>query len=336
MATKDKLVFRVEEVQKIEREILKVICHEIRDVLKSVSLMDLMTTEELRLRANKPLMLQNSKGSFFINTEGKLTESRANLFYVNQEQIIKTLELVSENSIYAFQDEIKNGYLTIRGGHRVGITGRVVLCEDGIKNIKDISGLNIRFSREVSGCSSGIVKYIINGKKSIYNTLIVSPPQCGKTTMLRDITRVISDGIDGIGFRGLKVGIVDERSEIAACYKGVPQNRVGTRTDVLDACPKQLGMMMMLRSMSPDLIVTDEIGTSGDKNAVMQVVNAGVKVITTAHGYNVSQLKTRKEVLSLMQEKVFERYVVLSARRGPGTVEEIIDGETLDILYKGD
>ena len=191
------------------------------------------------------------KGSF-INTEGKLTESRANLFYVNQEQIIKTLELVSENSIYAFQDEIKNGYLTIRGGHRVGITGRVVLCEDGIKNIKDISGLNIRFSREVSGCSSGIVKYIINGKKSIYNTLIVSPPQCGKTTMLRDITRVISDGIDGIGFRGLKVGIVDERSEIAACYKGSAEQG-GTRTDVLDACPKQLADDDA-KSMSPDLV----------------------------------------------------------------------------------
>ncbi|HPT92076.1 MAG TPA: stage III sporulation protein AA [Acetivibrio sp.] len=336
METKDKPVFRVEEVQKFEREILRVICHDIREVIKKVSLVDLMTTEELRLRANKPLMLQNSRGSFFLNSEGKLTESRANLYYVSQEQIIKTLELVSENSIYAFQDEIKNGYLTIRGGHRVGITGRVVLCEDGIKNIKDISGLNIRFSREVFGCSSGVVKYMINGEKGIYNTLIVSPPQCGKTTMLRDITRVISDGIDGMNFRGLKVGVVDERSEIAACYKGVPQNRVGTRTDVLDACPKQLGMLMMLRSMSPDVIVTDEIGSNGDRDAIMQVVNAGVKIITTAHGYNISQLKTRKEVLSLMQEKIFERYIVLSSRKGPGTVEEIIDGETLNVLYKGE
>lgn len=336
MITKDKQVFKVDEVRSFERDILRLISQEIRCVIEKVGLADLMTTEEIRLRANKPLMIQNSKGSYFVNMEGKLTTSRANLFYVTQEQIIKTLELISENSIYAFQDEIKNGFLTIRGGHRVGITGRVVLNGDSVKNIKDISGLNIRVSREVTGCSLKVLKYIVDGENRVYNTLIVSPPQCGKTTMLRDITRVLSDGIDSIGFKGLKVGVIDERSEIAACYKGVPQNRIGTRTDVLDACPKQLGMTMMLRSMSPDVIITDEIGSSGDRDAIMQVLNGGIKVISSAHGYNVSGLKTRKEVLSLMEEKVFERYIVLSARKGPGTVEEIIDGESMSILYKGD
>ncbi|MFZ5987145.1 MAG: stage III sporulation protein AA [Bacillota bacterium] len=336
MITKDKQVLKMDEVQSIERDVLRFVCQDIRQVLTRVSLMDLITLEEIRLRANKPVMLQNSKGSFFLNSEGKLTDSKLNLFYVTQEQIMKTLELISENSIYAFQDEIKNGFLTLKGGHRVGITGRVVLEGNNIKNIKDISGLNIRISREVTGCALEVMKYIISGDRDVYNTLIISPPQCGKTTILRDITRILSDGMDELKFRGVKVGVIDERSEIAACYKGVPQNRVGMRTDVLDACPKQLGMIMMLRSMSPDVIVTDEIGSSGDKEALMQVLNAGIKIISTAHGYNVSELKTRREVLSLMEDKVFERFIVLSTRRGPGTVEEIIDGKTKSILYKGD
>ncbi|HHV28595.1 stage III sporulation protein AA [Acetivibrio mesophilus] len=336
MVTKENWVFSVEEVQSFEKDILRMICPQIREVLKRIAVTELMTAEEIRLRANKPLMVQSKMGSFFVNLDGKLTTSRINLFYVSQEQIIKTLELISENSIYAFQDEIRNGFLTIRGGHRVGIAGRVVLNGDIIKNIKDVSGLNIRIAREVNGCSSKVLKYIISNEKHVYNTLIVSPPQCGKTTLLRDITRVISDGIDEIGFKGLKVGVIDERSEIAACYKGVPQNRVGTRTDVLDACPKQIGMIMMLRSMSPDVIVTDEIGSKGDKDALSQVLNAGVKVISTAHGYNISELKSRKEVLSLMDENMFERYIVLSARKGPGTVEEIIDGTNMSILYKGE
>ncbi|GAE87642.1 stage III sporulation protein AA [Acetivibrio straminisolvens] len=336
MVTKEDCIFSVEKLQCFEKDILRMICSPIRDVIKKVPVTELMTTEEIRLRANKPLMIQNEKGSFFVNLDGRLTTNRLNLFYVSQEQIAKTLELISENSIYAFQDEIRNGFLTIRGGHRVGIVGRVVLNGDTVKNIKDVSGLNIRISKEVAGCSSKVLKYIITSEKHVYNTLIVSPPQCGKTTLLRDITRAISDGIEEMGFRGLKVGLIDERSEIAACYKGVPQNRVGTRTDVLDACPKQIGMIMMLRAMSPDVIVTDEIGNKGDEDALIQVLNAGVKIISTAHGYNVSELKSRKEVLNLIEEKMFERYIVLSARKGPGTVEEIIDGTNMSILYKGE
>ncbi|TYQ13362.1 UNVERIFIED_CONTAM: stage III sporulation protein AA [Acetivibrio alkalicellulosi] len=334
MITKDNWVLKMEEVKPFEKEVLNFLCKDIRDVLKKVNPLEFNTLEEIRLRSGKPLMLENIRGSFFLNYEGRLTTKKGNLFYITSEHILKTLELVSENSVYAFIDEIKNGYLTLKGGHRIGITGRVVLEGDKIKNIKDISGLNIRISKEVTGCSLKAMKYILNGNNDIFNTLIISPPQCGKTTMLRDITRNISDGMEEIGFRGLKVGVIDERSEIAACYKGVPQNRVGTRTDVLDGCPKGLGMVMMLRSMSPDVVVTDEIGSRGDKESIMQVLNAGIKIISTAHGYNISQLKTRKEVLSLIEERVFERYIVLSGKEGPGTLDEIIDGKTMNILYR--
>ncbi|AUG57673.1 stage III sporulation protein AA [Acetivibrio saccincola] len=334
MLTKDKHIVKMADIQSFEREILKFLSYGLKEVLKKVNPLELVNLEEIRIRALKPVMLQNRRGRFFLNCDGKLTNNKFNLFYMDQEQILKTLTLISENSIYAYQDEIKNGFLTLKGGHRVGIAGRVVLEGERIKNIKDISSLNIRISKEITDCSLKIIKYIINDKNEVYNTLIISPPGCGKTTMLRDITRNLSDGIEKLGFKGVKVGLIDERSEIAACYRGVPQKKVGVQTDVLDACPKQLGMTIMLRSMSPDVIVTDEIGGRGDKDSIIEVLNAGIKIITTAHGYNISQLKTRKEVLSLMEEKVFERFIVLSGEEGPGTVEEIVDGKSMDVIYR--
>lgn len=333
--TKDKQIFKMDDVHNFEGEVLKYISQDLRNILKKVSLKDVLSLQEIRMRANRPLMISNGDGSFFIDFDGSLTKRGLNLVYVSSEQILKTLELISENSIYAFQEEIKNGFVTLKGGHRVGITGKVVLEGGNIRNIKDISGLNIRIAREVYGCSNGVLKYIVNGSE-IYNTLIISPPQCGKTTILRDIARNLSDGIVEMGFEGVKVGIVDERSEIASCYRGVAQNRVGVRTDILDGCPKNLGMVMMLRSMSPNVIITDEIGNKGDGDSLRQVQNAGIKVITTAHGYNISQLKSRIEVLNMMEEKIFERYIVLSSRKGPGTIEEVIDGRTMKNICRED
>lgn len=316
----------------VEREIIKFLSYELRSVIQKIDLKELESLEEIRLRADKPMMLQNNQGDWFVDRNGKLTRHKDNLKFVQQDELIKTLELMSENSIYAYQDDIKNGFITLRGGHRIGIVGRVVSDGNGIRNIKDISALNIRVSREIIGCSEKIIKYIVKNKIDIYNTLIISPPQCGKTTMLRDITRFLSDGIGSLDFKGIKVGVVDERSEIAACFKGVAQNHLGVRTDVLDGCPKSLGMTLLLRSMSPQVIITDEIGNSGDKEAVMQVINAGVRIITSAHGYNVSELKARKEVIGLIEGKVFERYIVLSNSKGPGTVDEVIDGITMKTI----
>jgi stage III sporulation protein AA len=288
--------------------------------------------EEIRLRAGKPLVLQNWFREWFIGSDGLPSPKPSGSFIVTQQDIRATLELMSENSIYAYQDEIKNGFITIRGGHRVGLAGRAVLDGGSIKNIKDISGLNIRISNQVIGCSSKVLRYLIRNSADIYNTLIISPPQCGKTTILRDIARNISNGVPELGFKGVKVAIVDERSEIAASLKGVPQNDVGLRTDVLDGCPKSIGMKMMIRSMSPKVIITDEIGNDGDREAVHNVLNAGVRIITTAHGYNISELKSRREVLMLMEDKVFERYIVLDDSKGPGTLAEVVDGTEMKVI----
>jgi len=318
---------------KREDEILSYICKRLSNAVRLATLGNLSQIEEIRLRAERPLILEGSGNEWFVEKNCRLSQNTRDPLIVTREDINETLMMMSENSIYAYQEEINNGYITLRGGHRVGICGRVNLENKSVKNIKDVSGLNIRIAREVKGCSSKLFKYMISDKGTIYNTLIISPPQCGKTTILRDIARNISNGMHEYGFKGQKVGIVDERSEIAAMYKGVPQYDIGIRTDVLDGCPKSIGMPMMLRSMSPAVVITDEIGNTGDSEIIMQVMNAGVKICTSAHGYNISELKTRREVLKILEEKVFERFVVLNNKKGPGTVHEIIDGTSMEVLY---
>lgn len=313
----------------LKRDILPMLATRVAHAIEGAVIYGLEPLEEVRLRAGRPLVLQNYYKEWFIGQDGLLCAKPAGSFIVTQDDIKGSLELMSENSIYAYQDEIRNGYITFRGGHRAGLAGKVVLEGGIVKNIKDISGLNIRLANQIFGCSAKVIRYLIRENSDIYNTLIISPPQCGKTTILRDIARSLSNGLPELGFRGVKVAIVDERSELAACHKGIAQNDVGLRTDVLDGCPKNIGMPMMIRSMSPKVIITDEIGNDGDREAVHSVLNAGVRIITTAHGYNVSEMKSRREVLRLIEDKVFERYVVLGNTNGPGTLEEVIDGTNM-------
>lgn len=340
MGTEEKTACRKEQMalrdscRDMERDIFQYISPGIRAVLSSVDKREMETLEEIRLRAGKPLMLHTRGEEWFVGPDSILKRKSGGAFVVSSEEVLKSFELMCENSIYAFQDEIKSGFITLRGGHRVGICGKAVLEGCNLKLIKDISGLNIRMSRQVKGCASEIIKYVISGSRDIFNTLIISPPQCGKTTILRDMARLLGDGINPLGFYGVKVAIIDERCEIASCYKGIPQNDVGCRTDVLDGCPKQIGMAIMLRSMSPQVIITDEIGNEGDYDAVMKVMNSGVKLITSAHGYNISELKSRQEVIKLIEKKVFERLVVLDSSKGPGTVREIVDGRNMEVIYR--
>lgn len=322
-----------QKLKSVENEILPFLIASIKIILLKIDNNILDNLEEIRLRVNKPLMVFYKNADWFVTSDGMLTKEISSAYLVSQQEIIKTMTLMSESSVYAYQEEIKSGYLTLRGGHRVGLCGKVILQDNQIRNIKDFSGLNIRVAKEVTGCSKHIINYITKGNCDIYNTLIVGPPQCGKTTILRDIARIISSGDQSIDFSGLKVGIVDERSEIAACYKGIPQNNIGCRTDIMDGCPKSLGMEMLLRSMSPNIIITDEIGTQGDKAALLKVLNSGVKIISSAHGYSITELKMREELLELIKSCVFERYIVLSSSNGPGTLEEVVDSQLIPI-YK--
>ncbi len=258
--------------------------------------------EEIRLRAEKPLIIRTSLDEI-------VTE-----YIVTSEDILTSLERICENSVYTYQNQICGGFITVTGGHRVGITGNAVMEEGRVININHISSLNFRMAREVIDCSRPILKYITDYDNNIIkNTLIVSPPGAGKTTILRDLVRNISNGFNG--FRGQNVGLVDERGEIAAMYRGVAQNDVGIRTDVIDNVPKVIGMRLLIRSMAPQVIVADEIGGEDETEIINYAVCSGVSGIFTAHGNNFNDLLLNPTLNELIKLNIIQRLVFLENKR---------------------
>lgn len=313
----------------VTREISPVLPPNLQALLAAAPAEILACTEEVRLRQGRPLLLTAAGRDIMLTAEGRVTEQAGTACFITASDIAKAAQLISGSSIYAFEDEIRSGFITIRGGHRVGITGRAVLEGGRVKTIKNISGFNIRVAREIKGAADKFVPYLFNRQAGVFfHTLVISPPGCGKTTLLRDIIRQISNGLPAHNITGQTVGLVDERSEIAGCYLGVPQKDIGIRTDVLDACPKAEGMMMLLRAMAPKVIAADEIGRREDALAVEEALNAGVKVLTTAHGKDRDDLRQRPVLKELLAGNVFERLVILSRSRGVGTVEAVLDCKT--------
>lgn len=288
--------------------------------------------EEIRLRLGRPLMICGDGWDYCINECGQPVTDVDYSYFITKNDINSASEIIQNFSAYSFNEELRNGYITIPGGHRIGITGKTVLENENIKTIKDISFINYRIARSIFGAADKVIKYIIDEDLNIFNTIIISPPQCGKTTLIRDMVRQLSDGIQELRFKGKKIGLIDERSEIAACFMGKPRNDVGYRTDVLDACPKAKGIIIMIRSMSPEIIATDEIGKVEDADALLEAVNAGVKVISTIHGKNIDDLYKKAE-LKRVHNNIFERIIVLNRSQGVGTVEGIYDNNR-NVLFK--
>ena len=204
----------------------------------------------------------------------------------------------------------------MQGGHRVGITGNAVIKDGKVTNINYVSSLNFRIAKQVLGASNKIINYVLNEEEnSIYSTLIVSPPGVGKTTILRDLIRKLSNGIEQINYSGINVGVVDERGEIAAMYKGVAQNDIGIRTDVIDNMPKPEAMRLLVRSMAPDLIACDEIGSLEDITAIDYAMCSGVKGIFTAHGNSLEEINRNMELAKLLNKHIFERIILLNPEK---------------------
>lgn len=314
-----------------ENQVVRLFSANIRRRLEKLSL-DYAQVYEIRLRVQSPCLILYRGEEFFLGQSGCMTREQAQAYRVTGEDIQETMEHIAGYSLYAYEEEIRQGYLTVQGGHRVGIAGKAILDGEHIRGVKYISYINVRLSHQVKGCASFVMPYI-RTSDSIYHTLIISPPRCGKTTMLRDMIRQLSNGDSQ--HPGLTVGVVDERSEIGGCYQGVAQNDLGIRTDVLDCCPKAEGMLMLIRSMSPSVVAVDEIGDYRDIHAIEAVIHCGCRLMATVHGDSIEDLQQKPLFERLMNEHVFQRYILLQNQRKAGEVRAIFDQRGTCLYQEG-
>lgn len=287
------------------------------ELVKLIRLHNIEKIEEIRIRSGKYVIL-------------KLGHIETILKYIiSENEIIGILQNICSNSLYSYQNQICNGYITLPGGHRAGIAGNVVIKDGQVVNISYIYSINFRIAHQINGASNDILKYILDtSNNTVYSSLIVSPPGAGKTTIIRDIAKKISDGIGEINFKGIDVSIIDERGEIAALSKGCTYNDVGLRTDVLDNIPKSIGIRMAIRSMSPKVIIADEIGNKDDADIVNYAICSGVKCIFTAHGSSMEDLMRNQEMQKIMKLQLFQKIIFLDDKR-KGMVKNVVNASNL-------
>lgn len=319
----------VKEVDKMKEErkkkqIYQILAGSIRQLLEKESF-EFEGIQEIRLRVGKPLLV------LYKNTEQILSRADGTPCLVTKEEVRETMDYISHYSLYAYESELKQGFLTIEGGHRIGVSGKVILEGGKIKNMQYISSINIRTAHEVVGCADSIMKYIVKNKQ-ICHTLIISPPCCGKTTLIRDMIRQISDGNQYV--KGCTVGVVDERSELGGCYLGIAQNDIGIRTDILDCCPKAEGMILLIRSMAPRVLAIDEIGGEEEIRALEYAMHCGCKLIASVHGSGLEEIRERPGIRELIGRNYFERYIVLGREEKPGVIKGIYDEQGMVLCGK--
>lgn len=292
----------------LEEQLLKLFPLHMREKLKHADI-DQSTLEEIRIRAGQPLMFLYGDGEYFLSADRDMLCGDCEKGYrMTRSDLEEMVGFLCNYSMYAYEEQLRMGYLTLRGGHRVGVAGEAALQQGKIVRLQHIYFLNIRIAREKKGCAIPLVE-AVRDANGIYNTLILSPPGVGKTTYLRDAIRILSQG-DGT-HAGMKIGVVDERSELGAGYLGIPQNDLGPRTDVLEGAGKSEGIYMLLRSMSPQVIAVDELGAKDDFEAVTRAFHSGCRLIGTVHGENIDSLQRICGFFSWSGKGEIGRFVVL-------------------------
>lgn len=277
--------------------------------------------KEIRLYENKNVILCFGKENTFLNKNGQVSRYfEDDLLTLKKGDIEEIFKAFCQYSIHSYLEEIKKGFITIHGGHRVGVYGTVVTEDRKVITIKDISSLNIRISRQIIGCSNDLVFNLFN--KYVYSTLIVGVPNSGKTTLLRDIVRNLS------GDKRLKkISVIDERGEISNISLNESLYNLGYVCDIYNLCPKEIGIEMALRAGSPDVIVCDEIGSDDDVKSMTKTMLSGVKVITTAHANTLDELLAKDNILKMLKKNIFEKIIFLDSDN-IGRIRKIYDVKT--------
>ena len=282
-------------------EILKYLSNSIKEQIIKDCNYDFKRLEEIRLRNCKNIILKFNENEEILN------------YIVQTKDILETLEKITENSIYTYEKQIANGFITLPGGHRVGITGNAVIENEKVISISHISGMNFRID-----CSDSVLEKLYE-QGEFKNTIIVGAPGTGKTTILKDLIKKISEG--NMYGNGINVGVVDERNEISAMHRGKEEINLGIRTDVITNIPKNIGIKMLIRSMAPKVIAVDEIGGKKDAESINYASKSGVKVLTTIHGNSLADVKNNKEINEIIENKLIEEIIVLDEKQ-KGKIKE--------------
>lgn len=293
------------------QQALKGLYEDTAKIIKTVPLSVGNHAREIRLRSGRKICIVTADGDYFLD------------HIIYQEELYECFRSLCSYSVHSHEEEIRQGYITIKGGHRAGLCGTAVYKNGDITNIRNISSINIRIARQIFGAADELYTYF-NG--SLEKTLLVGPPSSGKTTLLKDIIHRLNNK---------KITVVDSRGEIAACSNGVPQNDLGN-ADILDGWKKADGMMMAIRTMGPDVIICDEIGDKDDALAIESCLNAGVSVIATTHAGSLKELSLRRHIMDILKLGAFEQLVILAGKNQPGHLKTILKAGELSAFIGSD
>ncbi|MBQ7132829.1 MAG: Flp pilus assembly complex ATPase component TadA [Oscillospiraceae bacterium] len=292
-------------------EISAFFSEKIRQALIMTPFMNLRQIQEIRLRSNRPVCVTIGGKNKFLGANGGFSENLLAGITADVSDIEYALRNVCEHSVYSYQRELSQCFVTVRGGHRVGIAGTAVLDDSGIMSVpKSISSLNFRIASERVGCADEIYNTIM--KKKLQSVLLVGSPMSGKTTVLRDLARQIGNQY--------RVALIDERSEIAGAYRGHINNDVGLMTDVFDGYDKKKGVMNALRAMSPQAVICDEIGSPEDADVLLEASKCGLSVIASAHASSIEAAMARKSIETLVKMNTFTYIIVLGNNENIGKI----------------